>query len=244
MANGVMMHAGGWTASENEVAAVAVPERTSSYTPIPHARVIEQLRNLLPGHGLKLERLSLGLAEGGAKLFGVADVVNGTGSPDWGLSIGFRNSYNRSMSLRLGAGSHVFVCDNMAFHAEVQLSRRHVGTLDTELPGLVDGLIGRVCTFKDTVRDQINLYKLTDLSDLRAHDLVVRALREGIVPANHVPAVVKEWHEPSHEEFAPRTAWSLLNAFTEVAKRRSPALQMRSTLSLNGLFSREFARTN
>lgn len=28
----------------------------------------------------------------------------------------------------------------------------------------------------------------------------------------------RAWEEPKHEEFSPRTAWSLVNAFTEVGR--------------------------
>ena len=33
--------------------------------------------------------------------------------------------------------------------------------------------------------------------------------------------MLKEWREPSHEAFEPRTVWSLFNAFTEVLKPSS-----------------------
>lgn len=41
---------------------------------------------------------------------------------------------------------------------------------------------------------------------------------ESIFPARNLARIVGEWRKPSHVEFAPRTVWSLLNAYTEVAK--------------------------
>lgn len=241
MSNDLILHAGGWTANEADINAIEIPERTSTYTPIPHGRVVEHLRKLLPQHGMKLDSLKLGLANSGKRMFGVADVTNGTGQPDWGIAIGIRNSYDKSFALNLCAGSRVFVCDNLAFHGEVMMRRRHVGLLDTELPSLVNDLIYGVAVFKGEVEVQVNRLKGAEVNDRFAHDIVCRALRAGVVPAQAVPSVLNEWHEPKHEAFAPRTAWSLFNAFTEVAKLRSPELQMRSTLSLNALFNREFA---
>lgn len=242
MNSNLMLHAGGWDATEEQVNAVPVPERTKTYTPIPHGRLVEQVRNLLPHHGMKLERLSLGLANDGKRMFGTADVVNGSGQPDWGIAIGIRNSYDRAFSLSLCAGSRVFVCDNLAFHGEVMMKRRHVGMLDTELPGLVAELISGVSVFKSEVAAQVDALKAAELGNAGAHDLVCRALRTGVVPAQMVPAALQEWHEPRHEDFRPRTAWSLFNAFTEASKGRSPELQMRSTLSLTEMFNREFSR--
>jgi len=67
---------------------------------------------------------------------------------------------------------------------------------------------------------QVDRFKAAPVSDSRAHD------------------------KPSHVEFEPRTAWSLFNAFTEIAKGASPATQMSGTLGLTGLFNREFAGAN
>jgi hypothetical protein len=52
--------------------------------------------------------------------------------------------------------------------------------------------------------------------------------------------VLDEWREPSHEAFLPRTAWSLHNAFTEVAKPRfvsNPTAAAGGTIRLNRLFA-------
>jgi len=242
MQNNLVLHAGGWNASEEEVNAVVCPERTPTYTPIPHGRLIEQIKSFIPQHGMKLERLSLGLAKDGQRLFGVADVTNGTGRPDWGIAIGFRNFHDKMGSLKMCAGSRVFVCDNLAYHGEVQINRRHVGRLDQRLPVLVSDLMYGVSSFKEQMTRQIDAYKATAVTDPSAHDVVCQAVRAGAIPSEHVARVLNEWYEPSHEEFAPRTAWSLFNAFTEAAKARTPNLQIRSTLSLTSLFNREFAQ--
>jgi len=237
----LVLHAGGWNATEAEVNAVALPERTSTYTPVPHNRVLDQLRSVLPMHGMKLERLQLGLAAEGRRMFGVADVVNGTGRPDWGIAIGIRNSYDKSMALNLCAGSRVFVCDNLAFHGEVMLRRRHVGAVDHELPSMVAELVAGVVDFKAAMTAQIDAFKVAEIDNKRAHDVACLALRAGVVPAQGLPGVLDQWYAPKHAEFEPRTAWSLFNAFTEVAKGRSAGLQISGTLGLNRLFNREFA---
>jgi hypothetical protein len=38
----------------------------------------------------------------------------------------------------------------------------------------------------------------------------------GAGPAPRLPKVIGAWEEPQHNPFAPRTAWSLFNAFTDV----------------------------
>jgi len=43
----------------------------------------------------------------------------------------------------------------------------------------------------------------------RAHHIMVAAIRAGITPASRLPKILEAWDEPKHEEFEPRTAWSL-----------------------------------
>ena len=49
-------------------------------------------------------------------------------------------------------------------------------------------------------------------------------------------SVWKEFKHPRHEEFAEPTRWSLLNAFTETAKKYSPARADQCYRSLTRLF--------
>jgi hypothetical protein len=60
-----------------------------------------------------------------------------------------------------------------------------------------------------------------------------------VLPASRLPKVIEAWDEPRHEEFVPRTAWSLFNAFTEVQKGAGPRQQLEGTLRLSALFRRE-----
>ena len=68
-----------------------------------------------------------------------------------------------------------------------------------------------------------------------------RPMIGNVLPASRLPKVIEAWEAPHHEEFAPRTAWSLFNAFTEVAKTSPPRAQMEGSLRLSSLFRRELS---
>ena len=70
---------------------------------------------------------------------------------------------------------------------------------------------------------------------------MVEAVKANVLPASRLPKVIEAWEEPRHEEFAPRTAWSLFNAFTEVQKGTGPRAQMEGSLRLSSLFRRELS---
>jgi hypothetical protein len=65
---------------------------------------------------------------------------------------------------------------------------------------------------------------------------MVHAIRGNLLPASRLPKLLDAWEEPEYEEFKPRTAWSLFNAFTEVLKSRAPRQQMEGSLKLSQLF--------
>ena len=69
-----------------------------------------------------------------------------------------------------------------------------------------------------------------------AHDLLVRAIRGRVLPASRLPQVLAAWDTPRLPEFAPRTAWSLVNAFTEVRTTGSMQTQVQQSLKLMMLF--------
>jgi hypothetical protein len=74
------------------------------------------------------------------------------------------------------------------------------------------------------------------LTPVDADHLIVEAIRGNALPASQLPKVLEAWETPRYEAFAPRTAWSLYNAFTEIAKSRSPRAQIEDTLRLTRTF--------
>ena len=56
-----------------------------------------------------------------------------------------------------------------------------------------------------------------------------------IVANAGIAKVLKQWRGSDHEEFAPRTAWSLHNAYTEVFKGSNPVDLTARSLRLHGL---------
>jgi hypothetical protein len=92
---------------------------------------------------------------------------------------------------------------------------------------------------RSRIDGEIAAMKVRELPPAHAHHLMVEAIKGNVVPASRLPKVIEAWEEPKHEEFAPRTAWSLFNAFTEVQKSASPRLQMDGSLKLSSLFRRK-----
>ncbi|MBI4426276.1 MAG: hypothetical protein HY567_01760 [Candidatus Kerfeldbacteria bacterium] len=91
----------------------------------------------------------------------------------------------------------------------------------THVFGDVPDLIYRMLSqsMRERIDDEIAAMKVRELPPAYAHHLMVEAVKANVLPASRLPKVIEAWDEPRHEEFRPRTAWSLFNAFTEVARR-------------------------
>jgi hypothetical protein len=174
-------------------------------------------------------------------MFGVLTCVNGKPAADYALAIGVRNSYDRSLSVGLTLGSRVFCCDNLAFSGEVTMHRKHTVNVFRDLPDLIYRMLYQVSSMRERTDSEIAAMKVRELQPPAAHHLMVEAIQANVLPASRLPKVIEAWEEPRHEEFAPRTAWSLFNAFTEVQKSACPRAQMEGSLRLSSLFRRELS---
>jgi hypothetical protein len=75
-----------------------------------------------------------------------------------------------------------------------------------------------------------------EVQTAETNDLIIKAFERGVIGCHAIPKILKEWASPSYPEFKERTAYSLLNCFTQVLKE-SPIMEMvERTTTLNALF--------
>lgn len=58
------------------------------------------------------------------------------------------------------------------------------------------------------------------LSSHQAESLLLRVWDKKLIGTRMLRPLLDEWRHPSFEEFEPRTAWSMLSAYTHIAKER------------------------
>ena len=204
----------------NEIAMVPTPAATASWKPVPHLDVIDAVTDVVKGQNWTILEEQYGLARDGQKMFGVIR-INKSSSLEWSRCIGIRNSHDRTLAVGLTAGISVCVCSNLCFGGSMVLKRRHTSRI--ELEGLVteaiDALGDEFLTLETVAED----LKLQYVRDDAARAAIVKAAEAGAVNSCDIIPVFREFKSPNHPEFEEPTRWSLLNAFTENAKKYSPA---------------------
>ena len=98
----------------------------------------------------------------------------------------------------------------------------------------------------EPMRKQVEAWKGTRLPDESAKLVIYRAFVEGEldVPKHLARRVHDLYFNPQIEEFAPRTTWSLSNAFTSAFKELDPIPQFKATAKLASFLEVATGTTN
>ena len=196
---------------------MAAPAATHTWTPVAHGDVVRMVEDSLAGSGLEISDSQFALARDGARMFGTITLAGGT---DYATVIGVRNSHDKSFPVSFCLGSRVFVCDNLAFSAEVVVKTKHSRLVLDRLPRLVNEGVAQLIEKRGHQAKRIEAYKEAEIRGLpHLHDLVMRSYRAKAIPARAIAEVVQEYEAPSHPEFQEPTLWSYFNSVTEVLKK-------------------------
>ena len=231
----LVAHKGALPISRGNLFAIPAPPRTLTHTPVAHRTLIELMEQRLADHKFAIRQEEYAIQHYGARLFGILKLKAAV-SEDASFAMAFRASNDKSMALEAIAGLNVFVCDNMALAGDRNvLYRKHTSSLDirTEVFSAVDLAISEFGSLKTSVERLKNQF----ISNTEAKALIYDATVKGIIPQRLLPEVGKEYFEPRHPEFKPRTMWSLHNAGTEIFKQLRPNIAMECTQGWSSLLT-------
>ena len=136
------MHCGGHHVDREAAVTTPTPQRTRTWVPVPHGRLLGLVEQTLAGAGMRVVSEAHGLWGEGQRYFGLLQVENRHATGDHSMVVGLRNSHDRTFPAAIAVGCGVFVCDNLSFSGEVTLSRRHTRFVERDLPGVVARAIG------------------------------------------------------------------------------------------------------
>jgi hypothetical protein len=219
--------------SRQQLALVHTPLGTLTHKPVPHSELVHALVETLGFRHIGVVQDEYAVSKDGMKMFGVLDLD--TGMHGCRFSIGIRNSHDKTMRLAMTVGYRVFVCSNMAFSGDFEpVLAKHSKNFS-----LVNALsigVDQMQRNFDGMRKQVDGWKESQVADVTAKMIIYRAFIESDleVPKHLARPVHELYFRPQHEEFQPRTLWSLSNAFTSAFKELEPIPQFKATAKLAG----------
>lgn len=243
MSTSLIVHCGARVVSREQLECVPAPEATATWFPVKHALVIDTVRQSLHSAGFQVQREQFALSRGDARLFATLDLTSSLANGVH-LAVGIRNSTDKSLPLGFCAGNRVVVCDNLAFRSELLVSRRHTRHGATRFEEAIVHAAQSLVQFREVESRRIERYQAFDLAATQADSLMLRAYEAGLLSHRVLPQVIHAWRQPEHDQFAPRTVWSLLNAFTSALSGRqksNPQQFAALTIRLQDLLDRELS---
>ena len=227
----LLAHCDTFKITREQLSLIVTPEGTPTHHPLPHYTIVEALIEALAFRHISVMWDEYAVSLDGMKMFGVLDLE--TAFEGCRFSIGIRNSNDKSMRLAMTVGFRVLVCDNMAFQGDFSpVLAKH--TKNFSLIDAVSVGVDRMQRNFEPMRRQIEIWKESRIGDQEAKLVIYQAFVEGELEApKHLARRVHDlYFNPQFEEFAPRTRWSLANAFTSAFKELDPIPQFKATAKL------------
>ena len=215
------------TCKSEELHAIPLPPATETFVPVNHGVFYDLVLERLGWHGFDVTDQQLALSKEDQRFFGLFHVnhtkrgsYQSADKSQYSTVIGIRSAFDKSMAAGIAVGSNVLVCSNMCFSGEIVFNRKHTRYILQELPLIIDTALEQIPTMASQMDEDITALSRVTLSTAEADHVMMRSILEGVFPASYIGDVASEWRKPFHEEFTPRNAWSLLNAFTYVNQDR------------------------
>lgn len=222
--------------TEQDLDSIIVPQVTDTYQPVAHSALLKQVRKI--GNDMfQSEAINSTLVANskGSQIFGT--LVYPRGDDETSLSIGFRNSYDKSLAVGICSGAQIMVCSNLAFHGDITTFRKHTSGVHDDLELMILEAIGYAKTNYQVILDHSEMFRKEEVDDRLAASLLGQMfVNDGIINTVQINKAKQEWHKPTHKEFAPRNAWSLYNCCTEALKSAHPSEAMQQYLKLHEFF--------
>ena len=213
---------GKFETTAKELAKVPVPAKTKSYSPVPHAKVIDMTLKAIEKSGMKILSSTYQMASEGGKAFGAYEI--GTADKEMNIRLMWHNSYNKTMPLRWALGAHVIVCENGMVQGELgAFKRKHTGGVLDLFKKEVELHVSQAGeVFEKLVKDRESL-KQIQLTKKAVAELVGRMyIEEALVNTTQLAILKREIENPSFDYKADGTAWQLYNHATVALKDVHP----------------------
>jgi len=231
----LVLHSGARSVTRDELDLIPVPVATETYQPVAHYDLVTKLatvsQDLLTGYTLSDEKY--GIARQANQLFGVLKFKNA--DQEMGLSIGFRNSYDKSLSVGIAVGATVFVCDNLALSGSITVMKKHTKNIWDALEEMTVTSLYRARHSFEQIRVDSESMKAVEWTDADAARALGLLYFDGVLSPRQLPVTRDQWLKPDHVEFQARTPWSFYNACTHALKSTPPAGIMERHIALHDM---------
>ena len=224
-----------------------IPARTDTYSPIAHSDFLGGLATKIEENRMRIVDRRYYVNMNGNKLVGYYSIedTNVETDPDFGLQMmmGFKNSYDKTMTAALAAGANVMICSNGIVSGDmIRFTRKHTGTIYEELQEKFIEAVDTMRTGFARLILEVDLMKDFELTPRqKAEILGVMYFEKNLVTPNQLSVIKREVSHSEH--FKGNSIWDLYNNVTESLKDSHPIRHIEDHVSVHS-FMTEMAGIN
>ncbi|MDB5344278.1 MAG: hypothetical protein JWP89_2655 [Schlesneria sp.] len=232
-------HKGAREVTLNELALIESPPPTTSWFPTSHFDVFRAVDKTLRSAGYEVRKQSFSITPDKHRFFGTLDLVSRI-TDGITLAVGVRNSTDKSFPIGMAVGSRVMVCDNLSFHGEIVIAKKHTRFGQERYVEGISKAVASLGQYQQAQAVWIDRLRSWHLSREEADSIILQSFETDLIGTRQLPLLIEEWRKPEHEDFKDGSAWSLWNAYTAVlgktTQSTAPAKAATTTIRLQGLF--------
>ena len=211
--------------TKEELFAVAVPQKTASYSPVSHQILHEAVAEKILKRGWTIDNERIDTNQKGTQMFTTLGI--GVGHGEQRMSVGYRNSYDKSLSVGLVSGSQIIVCSNLMFVGDVKLLRKHTSGVFNDLYYLIDEVLGETEKTFEIALEETQIFKDIPMEKRIMAEVAGRMfIQDEIINSTQLNILKKEIN--GSENFQEETLWDFYNHTTEALKLAHPSQAMQT----------------
>jgi hypothetical protein len=227
--------------AEERANTALVPAQTETYSPVAHRDIMSSIRSKSTDNGLRILKHRISSNILGTRIIGFVTLEEKSSrgiKSEHGLKmmLGYRNSYDKSMSVGFVAGASVWICSNGLLSGDmISFRRKHTGTVAAELQEKIQTGLSRMRDDFARLNVEVDVMKNFSLTPRqKAEILGVMYFEKNMITPTQMNIIKRELTESEH--FKDNDAWCLYNNITESLKRSSPISIIQDHINVHGFF--------
>ena len=217
-----------------KISSPKTPESTDTYTVIPHAQLVDTIKNKASERLDGIPFLSTTLTKDGGQMSGTLSFP--VKNNHTGIAVAFANSYNKRVKVLIAGGGYTWICGNGSIFGDITTARKHTGSAMDVICENIDIVLDKVEEDYNGFIEKIKLMDEVSINNLVA-SRILGELRynKSILSEREAAAANREWIRPTH--FQERSLWGLYNACNGSLRSHHPTSSIHTHRRLYDHFS-------
>lgn len=231
--------------TEDQLRLVILPDRTRSYHPVSHGEILDNIYEQAIKNNLQISNTEYKVARKGNQVIGVMDIVSDSDNGEFGMRMAWRNSYDKTMSFGYAAGIQAFICSNGMISGEIQLRKKHVGSVEEEAKYIISEGFSQIGDIYQSMVDAANKFKEVEVNPkLNASLIGQMLLTEKFLNTMQVNEINNQMYHSKHFNTIMEpgyNAYDLYSHANHALKMSHPTTYIQDHINLHKFMLNEFS---